>query len=263
MPKPSAVRKASGRIVQIRRDRAAAKSCAVLENDSNSSMVLRVGGIRTIRPAACSASAKAGVIQEDSVSSIRSWTGTCPSGSLRQKETGIEPPGFDLRRDPVGIGDEKIGSEDEPFPPDQLRQGEPSLMEFQTIGGKAGGRFRSGQIDHSSAGIAGEEHPRLLKGLPDRGHKEAEGGRLRKVRFLEKTLRIGRAETADAGRKFRVRIGVVQAASGKDIGPAHEGLVPVAPHEEHLIRSLRPIAQQDHRCGIPRCPFPLRPFPHF
>ena len=247
MPKPSAVRKASGRIVEDPPRPGGVEELPGIGKGQQFFDRLE-GGRHQHDPPRCvflqrnRGGHPAGLRQFHPV-----MDGDLTFREPGQKKTGVEPPGLDLRGDPMGIGDQKIGGEEEPFPPDELRKGESLLVEFQTIGGESGGRFRSGQIDHVPAGVPGKKHPRLLEGLPDRGDKETEGGRLRKVLFLDQTLRIGRAETADAGRKFRVRIGVVQAASGKHVGPAHEGLTPAAPHQEDLIGPACPVAEQDDR----------------
>jgi hypothetical protein len=134
-------------------------------------------------------------------------------------------------------------------------------MEFPTVGGKAVDRFRIGQIDQPSGGIAGEEHPRLLEGLADGRQEKAEGYRFGEIRFLEEAPCFHHGESSGAGGKSLILIGVIQAAAGEDISPAHKGLIRVAPHEKYFIRPSGPVTQQDDGRRIPRhldCPtFPF------
>ena len=81
----------------------------------------------------------------------------------RKEKTGVEPPTLDLRRDPMGVGNQQIWGEKELFTTRQLCQRQPSLMEFPTTGVKAGGRFRSGGIETAAAFAASID--RAVSGL--------------------------------------------------------------------------------------------------
>ena len=183
--------------------------------------------------------------------------GDLPFRKQRKEKTGVESSAFDFRRDPVGIGYQQVRGEKEIFPVGQLCQRQPSLMEFPTTGVKADGRFRSGGIETAAAFAACEKNTRLFKGLTDRGHKKTESDGFGKVVFLKETLCVRGAESGDTGGQLGIQIRFIQTAPGEDKGPAHEGLVPPAPHQKELIRRVRPVTEQNNRRGRARrsvCP---------
>ncbi|HBB18323.1 MAG: hypothetical protein A3J94_12050 [Syntrophus sp. RIFOXYC2_FULL_54_9] len=149
-------------------------------------------------------------------------------------------------------GNQEIGGIEEAFAPGQIRQGGPPFVEFEAIGCKALGRAGIGQIERLSGGAAGEKHSRFLEGFSDGRQEEAEGRRFGEVRLLEEAPGIHGAKPSKIGGKTGICIVLIQTTTGKDIGPSHKVLAPVAPHEKHLKRSLCPAAQQDDGRRVPR-----------